>query len=62
MVGLYFWGKRTQILRVKLSWCAHVEAEEGDLLPDADALLHHVCYLLLLIQPCHKGLFEQLRS
>ena len=62
MVGLYFWGKRTQILRVKLSWCAHVEAEEGDLLPDADALLHHVCYLLLLIQPCHKGLLEQLRS
>ena len=62
MVGLYFGKMWTHIIRVKLSWCAHVEAEEGDLLPDPDALLHHVCYVLLLIQPCYKGLFEQFRS
>ena len=49
-------------LKRELSRRAHVEAEEGDLLPDPDPLLHHVRDVLLLVQPGNKGLFEQLWS
>ena len=61
---MYFWRKWTDrnLQKGILSRRAHVEAEEGDLFPDPDPLLHHVRDVLLLVQPGNKGLFEQLWS
>ena len=55
-------GEIGQTVFRELSRRAHVEAEEGDLFPDPDPLLHHVRDVLLLVQPGNKGLFEQLWS